>query len=344
MFDEFLKFSHSVEKRANALTSEMIKELEACREALTGKLASLEDRYLKREFNDETYSRRKKLLEHQRSETEKVLSGVYRNIQVQVEEAGQDVIQATTKHAISTMNNALDLSVKFFHLDETAVKAWVETSSVEGLVLNDWLKKLESNAVDRIIKCQRQAMLQGLSVGQATKLLRENGFEGSYSGLQGLSRTLLHSAANYSREKTLIQGFDRYIQGWRYCATLDSRSCIACASLDGQIYKKDELKPNLPLHFRCRCTYIPEIKPLVVKGVEVKFPRGDRPAVTGSGADYKVERWKGDYNSWLKHMLEKDEAFVKDVLGKTRFDLFKSGKLSLDGMVSEGKIIKLSDL
>ena len=38
------------------------------------------------------------------------------------------------------------------------------------------------------------------------------------------------------------------------------------------------------------------------------------------------------------------EPFVRDVLGKTRFDLFKSGKLSLDSMVANGKIIKLADL
>jgi hypothetical protein len=35
---------------------------------------------------------------------------------------------------------------------------------------------------------------------------------------------------------------------------------------------------------------------------------------------------------------------VRRVLGKTRFELFKAGKLSLSGMVTDGRIKKLSEL
>jgi hypothetical protein len=50
------------------------------------------------------------------------------------------------------------------------------------------------------------------------------------------------------------------------------------------------------------------------------------------------------YESWLRQQLDEDPAFVRSVLGKTRFELFKSGKLSLSGMITNGRIKRLSEL
>lgn len=41
-----------------------------------------------------------------------------------------------------------------------------------------------------------------------------------------------------------------------YCATLDRKTCSDCIPLDGEFYKVGELKPILPRHPSCRCTYL----------------------------------------------------------------------------------------
>ena len=51
-----------------------------------------------------------------------------------------------------------------------------------------------------------------------------------------------------------------------------------------------------------------------------------------------------EYHTWMKQQLEKDPAFVRQVLGKTRFELFTSGTLSLEKMAVHGKIKTLSEL
>jgi len=336
MFDDILKFQHGIEKRANALSLQMVNELNKSFTIITGKLAALEEKYLRKDFDEETFARRKALLEHQREEVEKVLKGVYSRLKDQIKEAGQDVFQATTTSTIQIMNSALGLSVSFFHLDEKHVQAWFETATVEGLVLNEWLEKLERNAVDRIISAQRQAMIRGASVSQTVKLLREQGFEGSYKGLQGLARTMMHSASHVAREKTIQQGYNDLIEGWEYVSTLDSRTCLVCGADDGKIFKLDAKKPSLPRHWRCRCCYIPKLKPM--KGVpDVET---SRPAVAGD----EVKRFRGNYQGWMRHMLDKDPDFVKEVLGPKRFELFKAGKLTLDNMVTDGRITRLSRL
>jgi hypothetical protein len=58
----------------------------------------------------------------------------------------------------------------------------------------------------------------------------------------------------------------------------------------------------------------------------------------------EAKQFSGTYNQWLKYQLEADPDFVQSILGKTRFELFKSGKLSLDAMSTHGQIKNLSAL
>jgi hypothetical protein len=50
------------------------------------------------------------------------------------------------------------------------------------------------------------------------------------------------------------------------------------------------------------------------------------------------------FTQWLKQQLDKDPDFVKSVLGPTRFELFKKGKISLSAMSTHGRIKRLSEL
>jgi len=311
----------------------MIRELDAARVEILGKLADLQDRYIRGDYNTETFQRKQAFLLHQRNEVEDTLDSVFSNIGDQLQSASEDVIAATTVHTISTMNNSTGLDIQFFHLDPELVQAWFQTGLIEGSTLTDWLNKLKQSTADRIIKAQRQSLIQGESVGGMVKRLRQEGVEGSYRDLTGLARTSMLSAANYAREQTVTQGFGDVLTGWQYCATLDSRTCLVCGDLDGTTYGPTDQKEDLPLHWCCRCCYIP-----LVGGEGANTD--DRPAVT----DERVERFDGTYNEWMQSQLESDPGFVKDVLGPGRFDLFKDGKISLSNMVTNGEITTLADL
>ena len=123
-------------------------------------------------------------------------------------------------------------------------------------------------------------------------------------------------------------------------ATLDHRTCVVCGSYDGDIYKVGEgVYP--PFHPRCRCIRSPYVqgdvdRPFVEDDRSVKdIPKSERKGKIGI-TDF-------DYDQFFERQTE---AFKRRHLGKTKYEAYKAGKLSLDDMVNgkTNKIYTLDDL
>jgi len=347
LFDDILKFQHRVDQRANALGDDLIKALEGAEETLVGKLAAVQAK-LGADFGNATLKKRKQALEAQREQVAAVLAEVYQGKAPQaVSGAATDVFEAVGTFALAAGAKAFSMDVMPFTLDKTAVTLWAETSTVDGLVLNDWLAKLERNAADRILSVGRQAMIEGLGVDSMARMLRREGIQGSVPGLKGLARTFMLSAANHARDITFEEAFAEVITGWRHVGTLDGRTCLRCGALEGRLYPMGMPKPLLPLHWSCRCLYVP------VTNLSEQAEEGTRPAVKHSerwvnhrdgsrSRKFTVEQVEQvpagmNYETWLRGQLKTDPDFVGGVLGQGRFELFKEGKLDLSRMVTHGK-------
>ena len=352
--DETLKQSHRVESRANSLADDMAEALEAVDERIMGKLAKVAGQ-LDTDWENTAFKKRKKILERQRTEVESILAEVYQDkASALVSEAAQDVIQSTAKVTAKTMSALTGIEVKLGHgLSKSLVKKWFESSTVDGLLFTDWLNKLEKAAADRIVAVGCQSLIKGLGVDSAARLMRDQGIKGSVPGLRGLASTFLQSTNNYAREQTIMEHFAEVVTGWRHLGTLDGRTCLRCGPLDGKTYGLKESKPTLPLHWRCRCLYLPETgesyfregtRAAVKEDLRIVHHRDGSTSTKFSVAEVEQVPAKTTYQSWLKGQLEKDPEFVKEVLGKGRFELFKAGKLNLNRMVSNGRIKKLSEL
>lgn len=104
--------------------------------------------------------------------------------------------------------------------------------------------------------------------------------------------------------------------GYKWCSILDSRTCELCAELNGTVYKDISTVPFIPVHYKCRCSTISFIQ-------EEAEPDWD------------------SFSSWVENLDEEDQL---DVLGRKRFDLWKSGELEITDFVNDGRKIKLKDL
>jgi SPP1 gp7 family putative phage head morphogenesis protein len=361
IFDDSLKFHHRIEQRSNQLAEDMVKVLEAAQASILGKLARLESRILKKPFMEDAAVRRKALLQAQKAEIERILSEVYTEVGKSIKDAAEDVFAATGASTANALSASIGVDLTFTKLDRRIVNAWFEMSQVDGLLVNDWLKKLETRAVDRIVSAGRQSMVEGLGGRAAAQLMRQQGIQGSTPGLFGLARTWLQSAAHYSKERVVTEQFSDLIRGWRYLATLDNRTCPICGPDDGKFYELDDQRPTLPRHWQCRCVYIPVTKTWEQLGIDApELDRPERAAVKWDGRTVNhrdgststkfkvgsVERVAGGttYNQWLKSQLDSDPDFVRSILGKTRFELFQAGKLELRNMSAHGRIKRLSEL
>ncbi len=350
--DEFLKYAHFIDQRASQLTRDMLLELNKAHSIITGKLTTIQAEILKDPYHKAQYGQRKKVLTQQAQAIEEIVKDIFKELNVIIDDAAQDTLFSTAKESHKIITKAVpSLSIGFNKMSLPTVKAWFETATIDGMLPNELINKLEASTRDRIISISRQALIQGKDSLSMARMIKKQGIEGTYQGMEGLSRTLLMSASNYAKEETLTANFSDVMDGWRYLATLDGRTCIVCGADDNKVFKLDEAKPVLPRHFACRCTYIPYMKDEIgqrkrptVKHSEKMVNHRDGTQSRKFTPDEVTTGFTGSYQKWLKEQLDKDPAFVKKVLGPKRFELFKAGKLSLNKMTTDGRVKKLAEL
>jgi hypothetical protein len=114
------------------------------------------------------------------------------------------------------------------------------------------------------------------------------------------------------------------LEGYRFIATLDSRTTLICASNDQKVFPIGA-GPMPPLHWGCRSATIPAVSPEFDVGSKL---HGERPAIGGKGVTQVSGRTT--YGSWLK---KQPTEFIDEALGTERSRLFRSGKIKIEGFV-----------
>jgi len=97
--------------------------------------------------------------------------------------------------------------------------------------------------------------------------------------------------------------------GYRFLATLSTKTCLACGALDGKVFDTPEM-PNVCLNENCRCIMLP-----VVKGMEGFDDDDTRASEDGPvPASWTYEKW-----------LKKQPAKIKwEILGDY-YERYKAG-------------------
>jgi SPP1 gp7 family putative phage head morphogenesis protein len=208
----------------------------------------------------------------------------------------------------------------------------------EGAVFEDWARGILPADLDRLHRTIQMAAVEGKTVAEVTREIvgtrkdRDSGTLGkTRRGAEAVARTALNHVATQAREET-YRANDDLVQGVRIVATLDGRTTLRCASLDGQVFRVNE-GPRPPLHFNCRTTTLP-----IIEGVTLV---NERPSV-GRGGEIGQVPSKTTYESWLR---EQPEEFQDEVLGPTRASLFRDGGVKLERFVDDsGETLTLDEL
>ena len=126
----------------------------------------------------------------------------------------------------------------------------------------------------------------------------------------------------------------KVIKGVRWIATLDKRTCQQCGFLDGKVWDdpKKAKVPVLSTHANCRCVLVPVIK----NSLQLKLPPATRASFDGQVPATET------YQKWFPKQAA---DFQREVLGSSRYRLWKSGAVKLDDFTTAvGKIKPLSKL
>lgn len=172
--------------------------------------------------------------------------------------------------------------------------------------LRERMVKLGLRAAERMTDANIDAIRAGLTEGVALgthpravarKLATQ--LDVSAEHMLTVARTVQLDAYRDATLESYRQNAD-VLDGWRWTAAHDARTCLACLSLDGELFPLDTT--FMPTHARCRCSPRP-----AVKGIPDPARR--------TGADW---------------FAAQPEAVQRRMIPQTAWEEFRRGDLALD--------------
>ncbi len=260
---------------------------------------------------------------------------------------------------------------------------------IDGQSISQWFSSFQAADLQRLTQAVQSAAMDRLSLADVAKKIRgtkENGYTDgilntSRSSAQTIARTIVNGVSNHARLETMLANAD-VIDGVRFLATLDGKTCPFCAVYDGEIWEKTEYDQirRPPLHRNCRCTLIPYI--------EAGGEMNNRPAANADFDKLAEDSYNENakQNGWKRRWCDLSQAtrlkyyyqaqkdlenagtpayrrvsndttfadyfknqspeFQQSWLGKTRYQLYSDDKLPLDKLVtpSTGHTVTLTEM
>ena len=190
------------------------------------------------------------------------------------------------------------------------------------------MKKVEMRLVD--------GLLQGKGIKDIARDLRGVLSRELAGGASMLARTELQRAAAKSGKELYGHNKD-IIKAEVWTTALDTNVCLVCGNLDGNRYTVGVgPQPVDDTHPGCRCIRSPVVKSWRELGIDVDdAPAGFRASM-GGAVPARVT-----FKDWFKRQSSTDQ---KEILGKSRYELYKSGELELNQFVANNRILTINKL
>lgn len=222
---------------------------------------------------------------------------------------------------------------------------------VTGKLVKDMLAKIVPDQKERLFATLRQGIAAGQTTPEIIRALRGTKALNYKDGIvqaakyevERFVRTCRNHIANGAYDQTYeALGVSHVVR----VASLEGRTCKACAALDGHVYKTDEPKPPATLHPNCRCQYAPSLDGDMIgnrpymRALKVKKRDGsirfralkDMTAKQRQDAGLKVGQVNAN-TSYSKWFSNQDAAFQKEWLGPKRYKLYTEGQYTLDRFI-----------
>jgi len=240
------------------------------------------------------------------------------------------------------LKQIVPIDVDFITPHIGTLKTALSNPMVHGKLLQDWFDDLSRQTASKVSQQINLGIANGESIAHITQRIRGTRAAGYADGILQESRRNIESVVRTAVSQTVHDSSEEMyklnsdvIKGVQIVATLDARTTEICMGYDGKIFDVGE-GPRPPFHYNCRTTTIPVVKSWKGMGIKLKeAPIGTRATMDGQVSG------KLTYGSWLK---TQSDGFQNDVLGPTRAELFRSGKVSIDQFTKDGRLLNLAEL
>lgn len=313
-------------------------------------------------------ARKRQRLETLLRQTRATITGAFKSIGAASVADLERIVRAEADFAAGAINAAIRIELASVALSTAQLKAVVGENLILGSPLKEWWQEQDRRLQLAFTREMRLGYLAGETVSELvarvrgkvdrTTGLRVGGImDATQRSAETLARTAVQSLANAARMETYRQNAD-VVKAVQWLSTLDARTSQVCWALSGLQW---DLQGNPighsigwnggpPAHPRCRSTLISVLRSWdeLAGPNAVRSARGGRTSIdrafeqrlrargfddaqirrikrnTQASMDGQVAR-ELNYEAWLK---SKPEAFQKEVLGETKWQLWRDGKIT----------------
>lgn len=339
--DMAIRHAIDAQKYSRGLAGQMVALLNSADDDLTEKLAARLVAITERGYDTgpATTKRLQRLLDDLRA----INATIYRNVANALVDGLADFAEVEAEYQASALVKAMPVEFATTVPAPAILRALVTASPMNGHLLKHWTDGMEAGRIAKIEQEIRKGMVAGEGTDAIVRRIRGTKAARYTDGVLEISRrsaqTVVRTATAHVSTVAAQEAWkanSSVVKGWQFLATFDSRTTITCAARSGQVFPIGQ-GPMPPLHPNCRSHALPVTKSYREMGLTADdVPPGDRASMDGQVA--------GDttFKDWL---LKKGEATQNDILGPTRAQMFRDGKLTLAEMiVGDGKVLTLDQL
>jgi hypothetical protein len=373
--DAMIRHQIGLSRLSASMKQRIIELLDATEPKLREEIEKRMSQLVGRSFGDTITERRlqalKELIESTRGKAfDSAIAGLNDEL--------KDLTVAEAQFVAGTANSVMPVVLETVVPATPLLHALVSTNPFEGRVLKEWAAGLKAADSDRILQTIRIAMVQGSTPQQTARAVfgtislgkKDAAVEMTRKNVESVVRTAVNHFSNQAKQLTYAANPDLY--EWElFVATLDSRTTLTCMAEDGKKYRRGEGRIP-PLHFACRSLRVAILSNGLPIGMRPMKPYTERMLLDEYNAKYGTEAksrdslpkgHKGKFDDYAgsrvreligrtpastnygEFLQRQTESFQREVLGSTRYELWKTGKVSLDKFTDgSGRIIKVADL
>jgi len=290
---------------------------------------------------------------------ERKVSEVYGQIEGLTTTELSGLVEVSADRIVTACNDAIGAKLlQPIQWTEEQIQAIVSDTLIEGAPSAEWWTRQSADFTKAFTDQMRMGMMRGETVDQLrNRILPAVDLRKVQPGSRSLIQTARRNAEALVRTSAITinnaahqAAYDAnadIMEGVEWVSTLDTRTCLSCASLDGKTWDMGESHPIPSLHWNCRCFLAPKTKSWEQLAREAggdtrlaaeldKIPPGDRASMGGPVSGGTT------FEQWFK---DQDEATQREILGPKKWEIWDRSGLTLNQMVSgDGRELTLAQL
>lgn len=339
--DMAIRHAYDAQRYSRGLAANIVALLNSADQALLDKLALRLVRITERGLD--TGPATTKRINQMLADLRVINSAVYKKVAASLTDELVEFAGVEAEFQASSLVKALPIQIATTVPAPALLRSLVTTSPMEGHLLKSWTDGMEVGRMQRIEAEIRMGMVAGESTDKIVQRLRGTRANGYADGIlqksrrsaQTVVRTATGHISNVAAQATW-EANSNVVKGWQFLATFDSRTTVTCAGLSGQVFPIGK-GPMPPRHPNCRSHSLPVTKSYREMGLDLDdVPPGDRASMDGQVAgDLRFDDW----------LTKKGNKMQDQILGPTRAQLFRDGKLKLADLIrDDGSVLTLEQL